>query len=201
MPLLKIVISAIVLTLLVGCSKYESPGQKYLREMREDTAKEAVEREKRYARRAKEEKFNFYGIHINSLEYDYKFVSKGGSFSWYPSKMNKDIYARIDKVAPSDNHFIVMVHNDSDKPFSTNYFSDKFSIVTKDNREYVLDNDNLGSYPEYPPETSGYINPNDNMGVKLSLPSGVGISTIKKFIVNIGWDVRIVLKPDLKTTK
>jgi hypothetical protein len=115
--------------------------------------------------------------------------------------MNDDIYAGIDKVAPSDDSFTVWIHNKTDKPFSTNYFSDKFSLFTKSNRKYILDNGDIGSYPEYEPDTSGYINPNDNMGVKLSLPSGVDIANVKKFIVNMGWDVRIVLKPDLKTSK
>jgi len=196
--MLKVFVSMIVLSLLVGCTKYETPGQRYLRELSEGYAKEAIELKKKYAARAKEDKFSFYGLHIDSPEYDDKYVR---GVSWIPSKMNDDIYAGIDKVAPSDDSFTVWIHNKTDKPFSTNYFSDKFSLFTKSNRKYILDNGDIGSYPEYEPDTSGYINPNDNMGVKLSLPSGVDIANVKKFIVNMGWDVRIVLKPDLKTSK
>jgi hypothetical protein len=199
--MLKVFISMIVLSLLVGCTKYETPSQRYLRELNEGYAKEAIEREKKYAARAKEEKFSFYGLQIKDPENDYKFVRKEGTFSFYPSLMNENIYARIDKVAPSDDSFTVWIHNKTDKPFSTNYFSDKFSLFTKDNRKYILDNGGMGSYPEYPPETSGYINPNDNMGVDLSLPSGINISNVKKFVVNMGWDVRIVLKLDLEVSK
>jgi len=196
--MLKVFVSMIVLSLLVGCTKYETPGQRYSRELSEGYAKEAIELEKKYAARAKEDKFSFYGFHIDSPEYDDKYVR---GVSWIPSKMNDDIFARIDKVAPSDDSFTVWIRNKTDKPFSTNYFSDKFSLFTKSNRKYILDNGDIGSYPEYEPDTSGYINPNDSMGVKLSLPSGVDIANVKKFIVNMGWDVRIVLKPDLKTSK
>jgi len=195
---LKAVVSVVVLLLLVGCTKYETSGEKYLRELKESNAKEAIEREKKYAARAKEDKFSFYGFHIDSPEYDDKYVR---GVSWIPSKMNDDIYARIDKVAPSDDSFTVWIGNKTDKPLSTNYFSDKFSLITKDGRKYILDNGSIGSYPEYESETRGYINPNDNMGVKLNLPSDVDIANVKKFIVNMAWDVRIVLKPDLKTFK
>jgi hypothetical protein len=196
--MLKIIISITLLSLLFGCTKYETSGQKHLRELKEGYAKEAIEREKKYAARAKEDKFSFYGFHIDSPEYDDKYVR---GVSWIPSKMNNDIYASISKVAPSDDSFIVLIYNKTGKPFSTNYFSDKFSLFTKDNHKYILDNGGIGSYPEYEPETSGYINPNDVMGVKLSLPSGIDIANVKKFIVNMGWDVRIVLKPDLTTSK
>ena len=203
--MLKIIISAIVLSLLVGCTKYETSGQKYLRELNEKYAKEAVERDferrKKAEARAKEDKFSFYGIQIEDSKNDYRFVRKEGAYSYLPSEMNTNIYARIDKVAPSDDSLTMLIYNKTDKPLSTNYFSDKFSLFTKDGRKYILDNGDMGSYPEYPPEISGYINPNDSMGVELSLPSGVGIDNIKKFIVNMGWDVRVVLKPDLKTSK
>jgi hypothetical protein len=44
--MLKVFVSMIVLSLLVGCTKYETPGQRYLRELSEGYAKEAIELKK-----------------------------------------------------------------------------------------------------------------------------------------------------------
>jgi hypothetical protein len=192
--LLKIIIVVVSISSLGGCISYENKYDKAIRESREHTKKLLEDSQREREARAKEEQFNFYGIQVSSEKYDYGFTTiVGGMFNTLPSEMNTDIYAKINTV-PSDENFIIWINNGSSKPFNTNYFTDEYTMLTKDDRLYILKKEELGSYPKYSSETQGYINPNDSIGAQFSLPYGVKIADVKKFVAKVGWDVRIVMK-------
>ena len=139
------------------------------------------------------ERLKFYGIEISSELYDNAYVRKEGmKYSYSPLKMNPKVYAQGSLNSYGDQ-FEISVSNASKKPLRSNYFMDKFTLYTKDNKQYMLKSDNIVNYPKE------YINPDDGAWFYVDKPRGLkGERNILKIIVKLADGTRIVLKPELK---
>jgi len=142
------------------------------------------------------ERLQLYGIEVNSELYDDDYVmKKSGGYSYLTSKMNPKIYAWA-SLTPYGSQFRISVNNNSNKPLNSNYFSDKFNLYTKDNKQYILKTDDIVNYPK------GYVNPDDSAVFYVDKPKGLkSEGNISKIVVQLGYDTRIVLKPDVNGVK
>ena len=142
------------------------------------------------------ERLQLYGIEVRSESYDDRFVRKSsGGYNYLPSKMNSKIYA-FGALTGYGDRFRISIYNTSNKPINSNYFSDKFELFTKDGKQYILEAGSITGYPK------GHINPDDNAIFYVDKPKGLKReSNIAKIVVRLGYETRIVLKPDLKTSK
>lgn len=109
---------------------------------------------------------NFYGIGIKNSQYaeDFKIKStaEGVSYSYNKSTMNPDICAW---GSQEYGRLRIRVTNKSNMPIATNYFSDDFSLISKDGKLFKLKKCDILSYPNLE-----YINPDQTVTYRLINP-------------------------------
>lgn len=107
---------------------------------------------------SKEEAPDFFGIYVYDEKYIDDFtIQSYSSESGVKIDNNKDTTVRFINASASLSHessykhpprtrFHIKVWNGSTKPIDTNYFGDKYTLVTKSGSEYVLDKPYITRY-------------------------------------------------------
>ena len=86
-------------------------------------------------------------------------------------------------------YFELSVENKSNKPIGITYFLDLFTLFTHDGKEYILEKQDITAYP-----SANYINPNDEIWLKLILPDNIQENNTKTDVARFGFDAHIILK-------
>ncbi len=89
----------------------------------------------------------------------------------------------------NDPYFELSVENKSNKPIGITYFLDLFTLHTNDGKEYILEKQGITAYP-----SKNYINPNDDVWLKLILPDNIQENNTAKVVARFGFDAHIILK-------
>ena len=157
-------------------------------------------------------KYEFFGIAMNSVEDAKNFTiteyyNDSGCKYTYNATMNPNISAKasIEQVMKDSNRggqfcysgkCFIWIDNKSNKPISTNYFGDEFSLVMKDGKTYIMEKQSISNY-----YSKRYINPDSY--ASFYFPSSTAIfekvkkGNVEMIVCKLGglYGTTIVLKP------
>ena len=111
---------------------------------------------------------SFYGIKTNRVSNSAQFelfLDESGELNYNYDKrsMNANVYA-WGKVRGIWGLYIYITNN-SDSPIHTNYFTDKFTLITKDGKEFRLEKKDISYYYK-----GDYINPEKTVSYSFPNP-------------------------------
>jgi len=147
---------------------------------------------------------DYFGIKMDPDDAkNFKIISyseKGGASYHGSLKMNEKIFAYAELKGKI---FIIKVVNESDQPIKTNFSTDHFTFLTKDNKTFVLKKGRVVDY-----HTKNQIEPNASLEYSLQLPSNfwetVGMKDTNSMDANYrsdfwtGLNQLKILKKDIK---